>query len=181
MQFAFFETALRAQKSYSRLMEPVCKKWNLTHNELDVLLFLANNPEQNRAADIVRGRGMSKGHVSLSLRSLEDRGLVACQADGTDRRAVPRAESRKEHGKTRQAGDASGGVLARTAREQCRICRFLLAGAQPQFQHGGGRHDRIGQEHHTGICLWDAERDGRAGGQVALAGADGGSRPDHPP
>ena len=28
MQFAFFETALRAQKSYSRLMEPVCKKWN---------------------------------------------------------------------------------------------------------------------------------------------------------
>ena len=35
MQFAFFETALRAQKSYSRLMEPVCKKWNLTHNELD--------------------------------------------------------------------------------------------------------------------------------------------------
>ena len=81
MQFAFFETALRAQKSYSRLMEPVCKKWDLTHNELDVLLFLANNPEQNRAADIVRGRGMSKGHVSLSLRSLEDRGLVACQAD----------------------------------------------------------------------------------------------------
>lgn len=54
MQFAFFETALRAQKSYSRLMEPVCKKWNLTHNELDVLLFLANNPEQNRAADIVQ-------------------------------------------------------------------------------------------------------------------------------
>ena len=51
MQFAFFETALRAQKSYSRLMEPVCKKWDLTHNELDVLLFLANNPEQNRAAD----------------------------------------------------------------------------------------------------------------------------------
>ena len=31
---------------------------------------------------------MSKGHVSLSLRSLEDRGLVACRADGSDRRAV---------------------------------------------------------------------------------------------
>lgn len=53
-----------------------------------MLLFLANNPEQNRAADIVRGRGMSKGHVSLSLRSLEARGLVACRADGSDRRAV---------------------------------------------------------------------------------------------
>ena len=52
--------------------------------------------------------------------------------------------------------------------EQRRVCRLLLAGAQPQFQHGGGRHDRIGQEHHTGVCLWGAERDGRAGGQVRL-------------
>ena len=100
---------------------------------------------------------------------------------GTDRRAVPRAENRKEHGKTRQASDASGGVLARTAHEQCRICRFLLAGTQPQFQHGGGRYNRTGQEHHTGMRLWGAERDGRAGGQVAAVGADGGSRPDHPP
>ena len=33
-------------------------------------------------------RSLSKGHVSLSLRSLEDRGLVACQADGSDRRVV---------------------------------------------------------------------------------------------
>lgn len=57
MQFAFFETALRAQKSYSRLMEPVCKKWDLTHNELDVLLFLANNPEQNRGGRISSGGG----------------------------------------------------------------------------------------------------------------------------
>ena len=88
MQFSFFETALRAQKSYSRLMEPVCRKWNLTHNELAVLLFLANNPSQDRAVDIVRGRGMSKGHVSLSLRSLEKRGLVARREDGEDRRTA---------------------------------------------------------------------------------------------
>ena len=66
MQFAFFETALRAQKSYSRLMEPVCKRWNLTHNELDVLLFLANNPEQNRAADIVRGRIIARSSFRLA-------------------------------------------------------------------------------------------------------------------
>ena len=88
MQFSFFETALRAQKSYSRLMEPVCRKWNLTHNELAVLLFLANNPSQDRAVDIVRGRGMSKGHVSMSLGSLEARGLVARREDDEDRRIV---------------------------------------------------------------------------------------------
>ena len=88
MPLSIFEMALRAQKSYNRLMEPVCRKWELTHNELDVLLFLANNPGQDRAVDIVRGRGMSKGHVSLSLRSLEKRGLVARREDGEDRRTA---------------------------------------------------------------------------------------------
>ena len=88
MQFSFFDMALRAQKSYNRLMEPVCRKWNLTHNELDVLLFLANNPQQDRAVDIVRGRGMSKGHVSMSLGSLEEHGLVTRREDAADRRTV---------------------------------------------------------------------------------------------
>ncbi len=123
MQFAFFETALRAQKSYSRLMEPVCKKWDLTHNELDVLLFLANNPEQNRAADIVRGRGMSKGHVSLSLRSLEDRGLVACQADGTDRRAVHLALT-----------DGAGEIAEDGRAVQREFIRRLRDGITPDFR-----------------------------------------------
>ena len=45
------------------------------------------------------------------------------------RQALPRAESRKEHGCTCQAGDASGGILALTADEQRRVCRLLLAGA----------------------------------------------------
>ena len=65
-----------------------CPRLSDVETAAEILLFLANNPERNRAADIVRGRGMSKGHVSLSLRSLEDRGLVTCQADGSDRRAV---------------------------------------------------------------------------------------------
>ena len=60
----------------------------MTHNELDVLLFLANTPGQDRAADIVRGRGMSKGHVSLSLRILEAWGLVDRWEDEEDRRTV---------------------------------------------------------------------------------------------
>ena len=78
----------RFETAYASAMRPLAEQLSMAQPAVDILLFLANNPEQNRAADIVRGRGMSKGHVSLSLRSLEDRGLVACQADGTDRRAV---------------------------------------------------------------------------------------------
>ena len=82
------EFANKTALAYSTVCKPLCQELGLPQTAFDILLFLANNPERNRAADIVRGRGMSKGHVSLSLRSLEDRGLVACRADGSDRRAV---------------------------------------------------------------------------------------------
>ena len=82
------EISFKTAQAYSAMCKPLCQELKLPQTAFDILMFLANNPEQNRAADIVRGRGMSKGHVSLSLRSLEDRGLVACRADGSDRRAV---------------------------------------------------------------------------------------------
>ena len=84
----YFDTMARAQKGYGRLMEPICKKWNLTRNELDVLLFLANNPEYDRAVDIVNNRGLSKSHVSLSITNLEKQGLLERLEDPCDRRTV---------------------------------------------------------------------------------------------
>ena len=86
MQFAFFETALRAQKSYSRLMEPVCKKWNLTHNELDVLLFLANNPGLDTARDICTYRHMKPSIVSFHVDNLVREGYLERQEMPGDRR-----------------------------------------------------------------------------------------------
>lgn len=84
----YFDTMARAQKGYARLLEPICKKWNLTRNELDVLLFLYNNPGMDRAVDIVTNRGLSKSHVSLSITNLESRGLILRQEDPADRRTV---------------------------------------------------------------------------------------------
>lgn len=86
--YNYFDTMARAQKGYARLMDPICKKWELTRNELDVLLFLANNPEYDRAVDIVNNRGLSKSHVSLSINSLESRGLLIRTEDPNDRRTV---------------------------------------------------------------------------------------------
>ena len=87
-QFNYFDTMARAQKGYARLLEPICKKWDLTRNELDVILFLANNPDYDRAVDIVNNRGLSKSHVSLSITNLESRGLLERIPDPTDRRTV---------------------------------------------------------------------------------------------
>lgn len=88
MEFNYFDFMTQAKKGYSRFLEPVCRELGLTRSELDVLLFLANNPDYNRAVDIVSHRGMSKSHVSLSVSTLESKGLLRRQEDPADRRTV---------------------------------------------------------------------------------------------
>ena len=84
----YFDIMGLAQKSYGRLLTPICTEHDLTRNALDVLLFLHNNPRYDRAADIVAYRGMTKSHVSLSVSTLESRGLLLRQFDETDRRTA---------------------------------------------------------------------------------------------
>jgi len=56
--------------------------------EFNILLFLANNPECDTAAQIIRKRAFTKSHVSMSVRSLEERGLLTGEYHGTDRRTI---------------------------------------------------------------------------------------------
>ena len=60
----------------------------MTRNELDVLLFLYNNPGYDRAADIVAHRGIAKSHVSLSVNNLEQKQLLQRRFDPEDRRTA---------------------------------------------------------------------------------------------
>ena len=107
MEFNYFDIMARAQKGYARLLDPICKRYDLTRNELDVLLFLANNPQYDRAVDIVNNRGLSKSHVSLSISSLEEKGLLLRLNDPADKRTVhlkltERAETVVEAGRMAQ-------------------------------------------------------------------------------
>ena len=86
--YNYFDIMAKAQKGYTRLLDPICKKWDLTRNELDVMLFLYNNPEFDRAVDIVNNRGLSKSHVSLSISGLESKHLLTREEDPSDRRTV---------------------------------------------------------------------------------------------
>ena len=70
---------------YDRMCAPVCQKFGLTHMEFVVLMFLANNPGFDTAAQIVRYRRLTKSHVSLAVRALlEKRYLIGI--DGVDDR-----------------------------------------------------------------------------------------------
>lgn len=82
------DTLLRARKAYNKSLEKVCDTYDLTMNELSILVFLINNPEFDRATDFVEHRGMSKSHVSLSVGALESRGLLERHYRPGDRKSA---------------------------------------------------------------------------------------------
>lgn len=73
---AVFEHFHAGEVLYERMVMPVCKAHGLTYMEFTVLMFLANNPQYDTAAQIVKIRQLSKSHVSLSLKGLQRRKLV---------------------------------------------------------------------------------------------------------
>lgn len=73
---AVFEHFHAGQALYERMVVPVCKAHGLTYMEFTVLMFLANNPQYDTAAQIAKIRQLSKSHVSISLKGLQARGLV---------------------------------------------------------------------------------------------------------
>lgn len=102
-----FEHYFAGEALYTRMVLPVCEKHGLTYMEFTVLLFLANNPQYDTAAEIVRCRRLTKSHVSLSVRTLTERGLLAGEYCGADRRSVhlrvlPGAEQIIEDGRAAQ-------------------------------------------------------------------------------
>ena len=88
MTYEFWNTLLLMRKAYAQAVERVSHKWGLTRAEMDVLLFLSNNPETNRATDIVELRGLTKSHVSIAVKELSDRGFVEISHDEADRRVL---------------------------------------------------------------------------------------------
>ena len=83
-----WDTVTRLRRLYAQAMDPVCRRFDLTANEMGVLLFLANNPQYTRAADIVSVRGIAKSHVSAAVSALEKRGWLAQEPDAGDRRSM---------------------------------------------------------------------------------------------
>ena len=71
-----FEHIFMGQNLYERTVMPVCREFGLTYMEFTVLMFLVNNPQCDTAAQIVKIRRLTKSHVSISVKGLQERGLV---------------------------------------------------------------------------------------------------------
>ena len=76
------------KRFYTRQFGPLVQKSRLSVRELEVLLFLANNPDFDTARDIAEFRALSKSQVSQAVELLSAEGLLHRTPDAADRRIV---------------------------------------------------------------------------------------------
>ena len=88
MPDTFLDHVLLFKGAYSQALDPVAQRWGLTRMELDLLLFLHNNPEHSTAAEAVRLRQWTKSHVSAAAHALQHKGLLSAQHPQGNRKTL---------------------------------------------------------------------------------------------
>lgn len=71
---------------YAGLSTPICRKYGINQTCFDVLLFCANNPQNNTARDICAIRGIKSGIASVAVETLITGGYMQRENDSSDRR-----------------------------------------------------------------------------------------------
>ena len=82
----FWNYLAGCKKLYTALFAPLREEYSLTQIEVDVLLFLRNNPTHNTARDIVQLRWLAKSNVSTALEDLRRGGYLSLREDPENRR-----------------------------------------------------------------------------------------------
>ena len=91
----FWEFLVSVESEYSKYRKRIMNRFSLSSAEVDVLMFLANNPALDTAADISRIRHIPKSQVSLSVRSLCDDGFIVGTYANGNRKSVHLAVTKK--------------------------------------------------------------------------------------
>lgn len=82
------EFSYKLTQSYNALCKPVCQRWNLPQSALDILMFLANNPDKQTARDIVEFRHIKANLVSVNVDRLVREGYLKRTFIPGDRRKI---------------------------------------------------------------------------------------------
>ena len=83
-----FDFLAAPKKVYEGMVDPICAKYDLSCNELTILAFLAEHPEADTAKDILFFIPITKSHVSMKLRSLEEKGFITGEYRNGNRRTI---------------------------------------------------------------------------------------------
>ena len=80
------ELTKKFMAAYKAAQKKVCKAWNVPEVSLDILLFLANNPEYTTARDIVEVRSIKANLVSQHVERMVREGYLCRKEVQGDRR-----------------------------------------------------------------------------------------------
>lgn len=85
----FLENYFKIEKAYRRFFHEEAAQYQLSPNEIDVILFLhRNGTKVNTASDIAQFEGVSKGLIARSVDNLERKGYLQLVRDEGDRRVI---------------------------------------------------------------------------------------------
>ena len=84
----FWDYILSIESEYACCRKKIMREFSLSAAETDVLMFLANNPEFDTAAEISKIRKMPKSQVSLAVNSLCDRELIAGVYENGNKKSI---------------------------------------------------------------------------------------------
>ena len=117
------EFSIKTSQAYNAVCKPLCQELGLSQTALDILLFLANNPDYKTARDIVEVRHIKANLVSMNVDKLVQEGLL-------ERRAVPGDRRKTELLCTEKAGP----IIARGRAVQNAFFKRLLDHVEPADQ-----------------------------------------------
>ena len=63
--------AVQFKQLYTKYFQALGEELNLSQTEIDILLFLRNNPELNTARDVAAMRGLARSNVSSAVERLQ--------------------------------------------------------------------------------------------------------------
>lgn len=66
----------KLMQAYELKCKPLCKQIHMPQTAIDILLFLANNPNHRSARDIVEFRKIKANLVSINIDKLEKEGYI---------------------------------------------------------------------------------------------------------
>lgn len=81
-------TVQKSGRVYDRMMKKTARQCGITKPAMDVLLFLHNNPEYNKASDVSERRFLAKSYVSCAVDLLQKEGYLQVDMDPQDRRVL---------------------------------------------------------------------------------------------
>lgn len=139
----------RLRRLTHKSMQPLGAALGLSQLEMELLLFLHNNPELNTARDAVAYRGFAKSNVSTAVEALERKGWLAVEPDPSSRRVkrlrlCPERQTELERLSACQ-GEILGVLTSDFTREEVETLRGLLDRMGKNVAHALERCEETGR------------------------------------